>query len=113
MTRYRIIITAVFMMTQRPRRSGSPPDHGHSSDRGRQAGFIRTRPEDSGRQARACRARRPSREWLEISPGTSNPERCPSTLAEELYKHRRSTHSKDDPTANCIVGGVPRSDLVG
>jgi hypothetical protein len=33
--------------------------------------------------------------------------------AEDLYKHRRSTSSKDDPTANCIVGGVPRSDLVG
>jgi len=33
--------------------------------------------------------------------------------AEALYKHRRATDSKDDPTANCIVGGVPRSDFVG
>jgi hypothetical protein len=33
--------------------------------------------------------------------------------AEELFKYRRSTNSKDDPTANCIVGGVPRSDFVG
>ena len=33
--------------------------------------------------------------------------------AADLYKYRRSTNSKDDPTANCIVGGVPRSDLVG
>jgi len=33
--------------------------------------------------------------------------------AEELYKKRRANNSKDDPTANCIVGGVPRSDLVG
>jgi hypothetical protein len=33
--------------------------------------------------------------------------------AETLYKHRRATSSKDDPTANCIVGGVPRSDFVG
>src|SRR5262245_8838554 len=33
--------------------------------------------------------------------------------AEELYKYRRSTNSKDDPTANCIVGGTPRSDFVG
>ena len=33
--------------------------------------------------------------------------------AEELYKHRRATQSQDDPTASCIVGGVPRSDLVG
>ena len=33
--------------------------------------------------------------------------------AEALFKERRATDSKDDPTANCIVGGVPRSDLVG
>ena len=33
--------------------------------------------------------------------------------AEALYKQRRANNSKDDPTANCIVGGVPRSDLVG
>lgn len=32
--------------------------------------------------------------------------------AEELYKKRRASDSKDDPTAACIVGGVPRSDLV-
>jgi hypothetical protein len=32
--------------------------------------------------------------------------------AEALYKRRRETNSKDDPTAQCIVGGVPRSDLV-
>jgi hypothetical protein len=42
------------------------------------------------------------------------PEEVPfQPWAEQLYKHRRATHSKDDPTANCIVGGVPRSDLVG
>jgi hypothetical protein len=33
--------------------------------------------------------------------------------AETLYNHRRATNSRDDPTASCIVGGVPRSDLVG
>ena len=33
--------------------------------------------------------------------------------AEELYKKRRATNSVDDPTASCIVGGVPRSDFVG
>lgn len=32
--------------------------------------------------------------------------------AKELYEHRRATDSKDDPTALCIVGGVPRNDLV-
>ncbi len=32
--------------------------------------------------------------------------------AESLYKERRANNSKDDPTASCIVGGVPRSDVV-
>jgi hypothetical protein len=32
--------------------------------------------------------------------------------AEALYKERRANDSRDDPTASCIVGGVPRSDLV-
>ena len=33
--------------------------------------------------------------------------------AEALYKERRANNSRDDPTARCVVGGVPRSDLVG
>jgi hypothetical protein len=32
--------------------------------------------------------------------------------AEELYKHRRDTLSKEDPTGWCVPGGVPRSDAV-
>ena len=32
--------------------------------------------------------------------------------AEALYKQRRDTLSKDDPTGWCIPGGVPRSDAV-
>jgi len=32
--------------------------------------------------------------------------------AEDLYKHRRETLSKEDPTGRCIVGGVPRSTAV-
>jgi hypothetical protein len=32
--------------------------------------------------------------------------------AEKLYNERRANDSRDDPTAACIVGGVPRSDLV-
>jgi len=32
--------------------------------------------------------------------------------AEALVKERRANETRDDPTANCIVGGVPRSDLV-
>ena len=33
--------------------------------------------------------------------------------AEALFKERRANNSRDDPTASCIVGGVPRSDFVG
>jgi hypothetical protein len=32
--------------------------------------------------------------------------------AETLYKHRRDTLSREDPTGHCIPGGVPRSDAV-
>jgi len=32
--------------------------------------------------------------------------------AAALFKQRRETESKDDPTGNCIPGGVPRSDAV-
>jgi len=32
--------------------------------------------------------------------------------AEALYKQRKETESKDDPTGWCIPGGVPRSDAV-
>ena len=32
--------------------------------------------------------------------------------AAELFKHRRDTLSKEDPTGRCIVGGVPRSTAV-
>ena len=32
--------------------------------------------------------------------------------AAELYKHRRDTLSREDPTGKCVVGGVPRSTAV-
>ena len=32
--------------------------------------------------------------------------------AEALYKTRLANDGRDDPTSNCIVGGVPRSDFV-
>jgi len=32
--------------------------------------------------------------------------------AADLYKHRRDTESKEDPTGWCLVGGVPRSIAV-
>ncbi|HEX5109675.1 MAG TPA: hypothetical protein VFV95_14580 [Vicinamibacterales bacterium] len=33
--------------------------------------------------------------------------------AKALFDQRQANDSRDDPTANCIVGGVPRSDFVG
>jgi hypothetical protein len=32
--------------------------------------------------------------------------------AEALFKQRLANDAKDDPSANCIVGGVPRNDFV-
>jgi hypothetical protein len=32
--------------------------------------------------------------------------------AADLYKHRRDTESREDPTGWCVVGGVPRSTAV-
>ena len=32
--------------------------------------------------------------------------------AAELYKHRRDTESKEDPSGWCVPGGVPRADVV-
>jgi hypothetical protein len=44
-----------------------------------------------------------------LKPGEAIPYQ---PWAEALVKQRRANDTKDDPTANCIVGGVPRSDLV-
>ncbi len=32
--------------------------------------------------------------------------------AAKLFEQRRATESKDDPTGNCVPGGVPRNDAV-
>ena len=41
------------------------------------------------------------------------PEEVPfQPWAAELFKHRRDTESREDPTGWCIPGGVPRSDAV-
>ena len=63
----------------------------------------------------------------QISPASGSPPKYSSGISQrnshlaqvpfqpwsaEVYKQRRANNSKDDPTANCIVGGVPRSDLV-
>ena len=49
----------------------------------------------------------------DITRGLQSKEVPYQPWAETLFKHRRETESKDDPTARCVVGGVPRSDFVG
>jgi hypothetical protein len=44
-----------------------------------------------------------------LKPGDTIPYQ---PWAEALYKTRVANDFKDDPTSNCIVGGVPRSDFV-
>ena len=44
-----------------------------------------------------------------MKPGESLPLQ---PWAEKLYKTRVADNAKDDPTSNCIVGGVPRNDFV-
>jgi hypothetical protein len=44
-----------------------------------------------------------------LKPGEAVPFR---PWAQALFDGRVANNAKDDPTANCIVGGVPRSDFV-
>ena len=44
-----------------------------------------------------------------LKPGVTIPYQ---PWAEALFKKRLADNAKDDPTSNCIVGGVPRSDFV-
>ena len=44
-----------------------------------------------------------------LKPGDTIPYQ---PWAEALFKTRVKDFAKDDPTSNCIVGGVPRSDFV-
>ena len=44
-----------------------------------------------------------------LKPGETIPYQ---PWAQALAKERAANNGRDDPTANCIVGGVPRSDLV-
>jgi hypothetical protein len=44
-----------------------------------------------------------------ITPGDTVPLQ---PWAEALYKARLANNAIDDPTASCIVGGVPRNDFV-
>jgi hypothetical protein len=47
-----------------------------------------------------------------ITPDSKSAELPMRPSAAALYQHRRDTESKEDPTGNCIPGGVPRSDAV-
>jgi len=50
---------------------------------------------------------------MDISLGLKPGEKVPMLpWAEALFKERLANDARDDPTANCIVGGVPRSDFV-
>ena len=50
---------------------------------------------------------------FDISRGLKAGEAIPyRPWAEALYKTRVANDYRDDPTSNCIVGGVPRSDFV-
>ena len=49
----------------------------------------------------------------DISSGMKSGETIPfQPWAEKLFKERVANNAKDDPTSNCIVGGMPRSDFV-
>ena len=55
----------------------------------------------------------PSRLIGDIAAGLAKGESIPyQPWAEAVTKERAANLAKDDPTANCIVGGVPRSDFV-
>jgi hypothetical protein len=57
---------------------------------------------------------RPQRRLIgDISTGMNSGETIPyQPWAEKLFKERVANNAKDDPTSNCIVGGVPRNDFV-
>ena len=55
----------------------------------------------------------PARLIADIASGLAPGDRIPyQPWAEKVSKERAANLAKDDPTSNCIVGGVPRSDFV-
>jgi hypothetical protein len=57
--------------------------------------------------------RHPRRIIGDIRTGLAKGESIPfRPWAEALLKERIANDAKDDPTSNCIVGGVPRNDFV-
>jgi hypothetical protein len=57
---------------------------------------------------------RPTRRVIgDIRTGMKSGEAVPfQPWAAALFKERLANNAKDDPTSNCIVGGVPRNDFV-
>lgn len=53
-----------------------------------------------------------SQMFINMSPDLKAGDPLFQPWASALYKHRRDTESKEDPTGNCIPGGVPRADAV-
>jgi hypothetical protein len=55
----------------------------------------------------------PARLIGDVTTGLPRGEKLPyQPWAEKVYQERLANLAKDDPTSNCIVGGVPRSDFV-
>jgi hypothetical protein len=53
-----------------------------------------------------------TKQFIDIASGLK-PGAVPfQPWAEVLFQQRRANESKDDPTGNCIPGGVPRADAV-
>jgi hypothetical protein len=66
-----------------------------------------------GRPALAGLWRPSGRIIFDIATGLKPGDTIPyQPWAEKLVNERRADDTKDDPTAACIVGGVPRSDFV-
>jgi hypothetical protein len=55
----------------------------------------------------------PARLIVDVTTGLPPGQKLPyQPWAEQVYRERLANLSKDDPTSNCIVGGVPRSNFV-
>ena len=96
-------------------RSGSPIPHQASREHRREARALGADAEGRRRQADpvwalASRARHRWRHDARHKSGDVVPFQ---PWAETLFKERHANDSRDDPTASCVVGGVPRSDFVG
>ena len=53
-----------------------------------------------------------TKQFIDITSGLKSSDLPFQPWAAALFKHRRDTESREDPTGNCIPGGVPRADAV-